>query len=476
MSFNRKWLDVYPEIPRAAKRSDRKKPGVPDGPRTRMLGGSLKDLALYGPKFFLDLQKEYGESASFYINGKFFIALFDPDMVYEVYVTKQKSFIKGVIFRKIRMMLGDALLTSERPVHLKHKRMIQPSFHKNRIENYLEIMFDLTKSQTKEWGKEEKIELYPELFRLTLKIVSQSLFGLDSEKYEERMFKSSTISSNMSARLTLFNFVPFFKYLSIPLIRKYKKASDDLDSLTMEIIEERRGKDSENDLLDMLLMAQDTEGNGFSQQEVRDEALGLLLAGHETTAVTLTWAMMWLSSNPSSLNKIKEEAKNQKWIQEDRPPTMKEIMETSYVDNVINETLRVSSPSWINMKQAVEDVYIKDVFIPKGTHVITSQYVTHRNKEYYSDPMRWKPERWENNFQSTLPNGAYFPFALGPRRCIGDQFAMVEMKILLLMLAHDFDWESAEGSKRIPQIDSKVTLRPKGTVPILIKRNHDSML
>lgn len=473
MNFNRAWLDVYPEIPKSVVKSDVKNISMPNGPRKKSFGGNLKKLLL-GPKFLVDLQKEYGNSVSFYVGGKLFIALFNPNAVQEIYVTKQKSFIKGVVFRKIRLMLGDALLTSENPVHMKHKRMIQPSFHKNKIENYLEIMFNLTRQQAEQWSKQKQIELYTEIFRLTLKIVSKSLFGVDSEKYEDRIHKDSTISSEVSVKLTLLHFASFIKYLFFPLVIQYKRASNDLTNIANEIIQERAGRDVSDDLLDMLIHAEDTEGNKFTNEEVRDEALGILLAGHETTAVTLTWAMMWLSSSPDNLNKLKEEASQQKWIQENRPPTIEEIMQTSFVDQVINETLRLSSPSWINMRQAIEDVTIDGVFIPKGTHVITSQYVTHRNKEYYKNSTQWKPERWTKEFHQSLPKGAYFPFAIGTRRCIGDQFAMLQMKIALLFIAHNFTWENM--SKKMPKIDPRVTLRPKGVVPVSIKKTKGSML
>jgi cytochrome P450 len=476
MSFNRAWPKTYPEIPKSLTKKDVDDTKIPNGPRTKSFGGNLKKLALYGPKFFFDIQKEYGNAVSFYINGKLFIALFDPSMIHEVYVTKQKSFIKGVIFRKIRMMLGDALLTSENPTHLKHKRMIQPAFHKNKIENYINIMFESTKEQSNKWKEKEQIDLYPEVFKITLKIVAKSLFGLNSEKYEQKIYDNSTISSSMSATLTLFNFVPLFKYTSFLLKRKYKKASNDLNKMVIEIIEEKSVEKEGDDLLSMLLMAEDEDGKKFTKNEVRDETLGILLTGHETTAVTLTWAMMWLSSSPKNLKLLREEALNQEWIKEDRAPTIKEIMQTSFVDNVINETLRLSSPSWISMRQAIEDVYVDNVFIPKGTHVITSQYVTHRDKRYYSNATRWNPERWENNFQDSLPSGAYFPFSMGPRRCIGDQFAMIEMKIILLFLAHHFSWKSIDGSKKFPQVEPKVTLRPKGEVPVNIKKNQHSML
>jgi cytochrome P450 len=473
MNFNKRWLDVYPEIPKSVVRSDIKTIDMPDGPKTKGVGGNLKKLLL-GPKFLVDLQKKYGNTVSFYVGGKLFIAFFNANAVQEIYVTKHQSFIKGIVFRKIRMMLGDALLTSENPVHFKHKRMIQPSFHKNKIENYLTIMFDLTQQQAKEWSKKKEIKLYTEIFRLTLKVVSKSLFGVDSEKYENRIHKDSTISSEVSVKLTLLHFAPFLKYLFFPLIIKYKMASNDLTKITNEIIQERIDRDVSNDLLDMLIHAEDVEGNRLAKEEVRDEALGILLAGHETTATTLTWAMMWLSSNPENLNKLKQEAANQQWIQENRPPTIKEIMETSFVDQVIHETLRLSSPSWINMRQAIQDVTIDGVFVPRGTHVVTSQYVTHRQREYYENSTQWKPERWTKEFHQSIPKGAYFPFAIGTRRCIGDQFAMLQMKISLLFIAHNFTWKNL--AKKMPNIDPRVTLRPKGEVPISIQKTQVSVL
>ena len=469
--FNVSRPKEYLPVPKPAKKKNIKNMVIPQGPKPKIIIGNIDGLVGNTIKFLVDMNKQYGDVSSFFIGNQLCLAVFDAEMIQEIHTTKQKSFIKGIGFRKMRKVLGEGLLTSEEPIHLNHRRSVQPSFHKDKINEYSKIMFEETNKMIVEWKKEEVVNVYPEMFQLTLSIVGKSLFGTNPQKYAKDISKNLEISSDRIAKLTVFNFGDFVENLPIPWLKGYKRSTKNLSNIAQKIIEERKNnKNNDEDLLGLLLGLKEY---GFSDKEIRDEILTIILAGHETTATLLTWSIMWLGKNNNSLEKLQKESDNTPWIKEKRFPTLEESYSLTFVGQVIDETLRLSSPSWFNMRQASEDVYLKNIFVPKGTHIVISPYITHRMKKYYKNPMRWYPERWTDEFKKDLPKGAYIPFGLGTRKCIGDQFGILEAKIILLLLAHNFSWKIDSPGNSMPKIKPRVTLRPKGLAPIfLYDRDH----
>jgi cytochrome P450 len=472
--FINKWPQSYPLRPRQVKKKHAEKMPIPKGPRSWKPGDSLYDITRYTTKFFLNLQEEYGKAASFYINGKLYIGLFDPKMVEEVYITKQQDFIKGLGFKRMRKFLGEGLLTSEDPIHKRHRRMMQPPFHKAKIDSYLKEMYDETMRHIETWSNESEIELGPQMMRLTLQIVSQTLFGTDATKYSKEISQNLDIVVDR-IMTTLLPSLEALDNAALPWFKEFKKSSHTLMDITDRIIEERRENPQESeDLLGLLIELVDEDGEKFTNEELRDEALTIMLSGHETTATLMIWALARLSTRKDIVEKIREELKNTTWIQEQRPPSMGELMENKEVTKIIKETLRTNPPVWLAMRQAVKDTEIGGVFIPKGANVFVSQYVTHRNKEYYTNPLKWDPERWEGDFEASLPKGAYFPFGYGARKCIGEQFGLMEAKIALMCIVNNYDIEPVEGTRGVPRLKPRATLRAKGNVPLKVtKIKHD---
>lgn len=469
-AFNRKWLDEYPVRPKTVSKRDGEKLPIPRGPRTKKPGDSLYDIVRYTTRFLLDLRDNYGKAASFYINGQLYIGLFSPKMVTEVYTTKQNLFIKGIGVSKLRKLAGDGLLTSEDPVHKRHRRMMQPPFHKNKIDSYINDMYNVTVQHLENWEGKTTVELSPEMMKLTLKVVSKTLFSTDADKYAEKMSKNLDIAIDRVAT-TMLPSTTLLDNSPLPWFGDYRKASETLSEITDEIINERReGVEQYDDLLNLLIDLADENGEKFTNEELRDEALTILLSGHETTATLLVWMLTRINTKPELLKKLQEEADNAVWIKEKRPPSMSEILETPIAAKIIKETLRLNPPLWFIMRQALEDMTIDGAYIPKGTNVFISQYITHRDPEFFKNPKEWDPDRWDDDLESKLPKGAYFPFGYGARKCIGEQFALIETRILLLYIIHNYTIKSTNAERAVPKVKPRASLRAKGNVPVYIQK------
>jgi cytochrome P450 len=451
--------------PKPIKKNKAEKLPIPKGPRDKKFIGNFFDFAFHGPKFLMNLQKEYGNAASFYINKELYIVLFDPDLVNSVYTSQQKFFLKGIPFLKMKRTLGEGILTTDQPIHLNHRRMMQPSFHKEKIEKYCEIFFLESNKKIEEILEKEIVDLYEEMEDLSFLMIAQCLFGSDFKQYKSKIIKNMAVGSKKSVALSLLPSFFSSPYIPLKWLRDYHKSADILINISKKIIEERKKQNEEkDDLLQLLLSSTNENLQTLSEKEVQNEILSSLLAGSDTTSILLTTSLVWLYLNPKTYKKIKNELLNEKWVNENRPPTIEEIYKESMVDNVIRETLRISSPAWMISRQAKEDLWLENVFIPKGSHVIVSQYVSHRNPKYFDSPFSWKPERWNNNFEKTLPKGVFYPFGGGSRKCIGENLAWVEAKIALSLIINKTSWKSLSKSRVFPKISHYVTAVPSEKV------------
>jgi cytochrome P450 len=458
--------------PSPIKKRKSGKLSIPKGPRTKSPLGNLLEIYRHGPKFFMNLSKEYGDAASFYINNELFIILFDPSMVDAVYTSKQNCFLKGKTFLKIKRLLGEGILTTDQPIHLNHRRMMQPGFHKNKIEDFLQIIFEEAKNKKEEIIKKEQVDLYKEMEDLSFLMISKCLFSSDFKEYQEEIKRDIPLFSKKSMALSILPDIFSSRYIPLKWFRSYHKSCDNLIYLIKKIIENRKKEiEKKEDLFDILLYSKDQKGESLSEKEIINEILSVLLAGYDTTSILLTTSMIWLSLNEKVFEDAKNESMNQKWIIENRPPTIEEIYNSNLIDNIIKETLRLSSPGWSTGRQAKEDVWIQDVFIPKGSHVIVSQYVSHRNPKYFEKPFSWKPERWNNDFEKTLPKGVFHPFGGGSRKCIGENLAWVEAKITLTVMLSSVSWKSFSNSRVFPKINYYVTAAPSEKVMFQVKKN-----
>lgn len=430
----------------------------PAGPRPRWFGGSLQDFRRDPLAFLTHCSQEYGDIVYFRAAHQhmYFVQL--PELVQEVLVTKNSSFIKSRILQRAKALLGNGLLTNEGASHLRQRRMVQPAFHRDRLARYATVMSKLAQRARERFTTGTEVDIDREMNRLTLAIVSKTLFNADVEHDAARIGEAMSALVEMMPVLML----PYSEYiqrLPLPRMRRYRRAGETLDATIYRIIEERRrsGEDA-GDLLSMLLMARDEDGDQgtMTDQQVRDEALTLFIAGHETTATALTWAWHLLSSHPEIEARLHAEISEQL---HGRIPGFDDVPKLRYTSNVFAETLRLYPPAWAMGRMAVEDVLLGGFRIPKGSIVLLSPFVMHRNPKWWTDPESFRPERWETE-DAARPKFAYFPFGGGPRLCIGERFAWMEGVLILATLAQHWTFRSV--STDPVKMAPLLTLRPKG--------------
>ena len=410
------------------------------------------------PNFLLSMQKKYGNACSFFLSRRLFIGLFSPSAVHEVTVAQQHKFVKGVGFARMRKVLGEGLLTNEEPIHLAHRRMMQPPFHHGNLDAYVAIMHNLITEHTEAWKEKSTVDIAPEMIELTLEIVSRCLFGLDSHEYTQIIAESMEVAIDRIERTMLPGLERFDKS-AIKYFKEFEVASDKLVDTAEAIINKRlqSGENKDDDLLGIMLQMRDH----ISIEHIRDEVLTLILSGHETTANVMSWAFSYLSKNPEVRKELEAEADRAAWITEKRIPTYQELEASSPITSAIfEETMRLAPPVWIAPRIATEDCVIDGISIPKGAHVLVSQFVTHRSADHFDNPFTWNPSRWLNtNLEKSLPRGAYFPFGAGTRKCLGEYFAIAEARLILMMVAKNFRLDGD-----FPKAQPRATYRPKGRV------------
>lgn len=381
-----------------------------------------------------------------------------PDLVRDLFVVNAAKFRKGRALQRAKKLLGEGLLTSEGEHHLRQRRMIQPAFHRQRIAAYAETMVEYGEKMAAKWQDGETRNIDKEMMHLTLQIVGQTLFSADVEDEADGVGKA------MTTIIELFNFLllPFSEWLEklpLPHAKRFNKARDSLNRILYSIIDERRrsGEDK-GDLLSMLLMAQDEDdGSGMTDEQVRDEAMTLFLAGHETTANAMTFTWYLLSLNPEAEAKLHAELDA---VLQGRAPSIEDVPKLKYTESVVAEAMRLFPPAWAIGRMSLEEHTLGGYTLPKGSLVLASPYITQRDERFWNDAGKFIPERWES--QSIKEAGQkyiYFPFGGGTRRCIGEGFAWTEAVLLVASIARK--WKLRLDPSQKIGLQPMITLRPK---------------
>lgn len=446
--------EEYSQIPLAITRRKARDLNLPPGPSPLMADLLTLTFMINTPKFLQRTQERHGDITSFFLARKLFIGVFSAQGAYEVTVSKQNHFIKGVGFARMRKVLGEGLLTNEEPIHMQHRRMMQPPFHHGSLDTYVALMHNIIDNHLDKWNTE--IELADEMMALTLEIVAQCLFGLESKNYTQQIAQAMEIAIDRIER-TMLPGLDRFDTSKIPYFKEFRKSSDDLVAIADEIIDRRvkSGIERTDDLLGILLAMR----GAISMNHIRDEVLTLILSGHETTANVLTWAFSYLSKHPDWQLKLQKEARE--WDLS-KAPSYEELEKgTPIASAILWEALRLAPPVWVAPRIALDEVEIDGVVIPQGSHVLVSQFVTQRDPRHFHDPETFDPSRWLNSeFEKSLPKGAYFPFGAGSRKCLGEYFALAESRLILLFIGSRFRL-----TNRFPKVQPRATYRPKGNVP-----------
>jgi len=419
--------------------------------------------------FFRDLKEKFGDAARFTLFNENFILFNHPALVNEVLVTKQNSFRKGKALEGARVFLGNSLLVSEGEEHTRQRRLIQPAFHRGRIAGYAQIMAEKARQWTDTQQEGDKIDLSVEMNRLTLAVVAATLFGSDVDAEAGDIAKSLTVVIENFNRMLL----PFWRYRRfLPTARNFqlRRAHLTLDATIYRLISERRKEARDHgDLLSMLLAAEDAENpqKRLTDTEVRDQAMTLFLAGHETTANALAWTWHLLTQHESVRARMKAEI--DAVVGPDRLPGLEDVGRLPYTTAVFSESMRLFPPVWVVGRRSLEDVTIGEYEVPRRTIVIMSQYLIHRDERFWPDALEFHPERWlDEKAQATRPKFAYFPFGGGGRVCIGDAFAWTEGVILLAVMARRWRFEAVPGHP--VELNPTVTLRPKHGLKMTVRR------
>ena len=405
---------------------------------------------------------KYGDFMRINLGGLSLFLTTRPDLVQDTLVSKHKDFHKDRYYFFLKLILGHGLLTSEDEHHLRQRRMIQPAFHRERVAGYGEAMIHFSDKMRNEWRDGESVDIYTAMGKLALDIVGKTLFNTDVAHEAERVAHILETVLSMDGRFVN----PFGKLIAklpLPGNRKFYGAIAELDTILYRMIGEHRASGDQGDLLSMLLMAQDEDdGKGMTDKQVRDEVTTLFLAGHETTAIALTWTWYLLSQHPEVEAKLHEELDR---VLEGRRPSAADYTNLPYTYRVFKEAMRLYPPAYMIGREAIRETEVGPYTMKKGDIVIMSQYIIQRDPKYYRDPERFDPDRWLPENCEGLPKFAYFPFGGGRRLCVGEAFAWMEGVLVIATLAQKWRFELKPGHQI--GLNPNVTLRPKGGMPMI---------
>jgi cytochrome P450 len=412
--------------------------------------------------------REFGDIGHFTAGSQHYFFVNHPDYIKDILVTHDAYFKKGRGLERAKGMLGDGLLTSEGEFHRRQRRLAQPAFHRDRIARYAGIMVEYAdRMERKRWKNGQTLDIAEEMTHLTLAIAGKTLFDTDTEAEAQQVRQALSVIMKRFNRFML-PFAEFLDSLPLPGNRRYRAARHQLDSIIYRIIDERRRSGEDHgDLLSMLLAAQDEEGGGqMTNLQLRDEAMTIFLAGHETTANALTWAWYLLSKHPDIEARLHHELNS---VLGGRVPVAADFSCLRYTEMVITETMRLYPPAWIMARRALKDYKLVQYIVPAGAIILMSPYVMHHDMRYFPDPFRFDPDRWMPDARASRPQFSYFPFGGGSRRCIGEGFAMMEAVMVLATLAQR--WSPRCVATNRVALQPLVTLRPKHGMRMVLAAN-----
>jgi cytochrome P450 len=439
----------------------------PPGPKPHFLIGNMP-LASRDPLIVLTRwAREYGD-LFYYRAGWIDVYFFNrPDLIELVLVRNHANLLKDRVVQNSRWFLGNGLLTSEGEEWKRQRRLTQPAFYRERIASHATLMTGYTEQMLAAWQDGATVDVHQQMMNLTLRIVVRTLFGVEAGEIDEISGALNTIMRHTAGiRLLL---PPWSRYLPIPGMGNVRRAIRKLNATVAELID-MRGAHCHNDpedLLSTLFSARDQNGATMSRNEVSDQILTFLLAGHETTALALSWTWYLLSQNPDAENKLHQEVDT---VLGGKVPTLKDVPLLIYTDRVIKESMRLYPPAWSLAREVANEFEVGGYRIPAGANVVMSQWLLQHDPRFFKDPMRFDPDRWGTEGCQKLPRFAYFPFGGGPRQCIGAGFAMMEAVLLLSTIATQFKLRHIDRSPIIPV--PSFTLRPKYGMPMQLSRRQ----
>ncbi len=438
---------------------------VPTAPRGSLFFGHLPEFAR-DPLAFLDrTAREHGPMARLRFGRSHAFLVCDPDLIEEVLVSRREAFIKAKPLRALHRLFGNGLLTNEGESWRRQRRLAQPAFQPATLHTHASVVSSRAAGTFDTWRDGDTFDLHEQMKVLLMSIVAESLFGADvAERAAEIGRALESTMDRYASRRGAARFAPDW----VPLgdTRRYLAGVHELERFVSGVVAFRRESGVEQrDLLGMLLTARDDSGSAMNESQLRDEAITLFVGGFDTPALALSWTWYLLSLHQECARKLADEVDA---VVNGRALGMKDLAALPYAQSVIKESMRLYPPAWLLSREAIEDTSIGGCRVAKGTTVMMSPWVTHRDERFFDNPLRFDPDRWATGRTGNLPRFAYFPFGGGPRVCIGAAFAMMETTIILAMLSQRFEFRMIDGRDIAPR--ASMTLRPLNGIPAVVVR------
>ena len=415
-------------------------------------------------RFLIRTRQRDGDLTTFWLLNRKFLFVSDPALIEQVLVKQAARFGKDWFARDLKRMLGEGLLTSEGDFWKRQRRLMSPAFHRERLAEYADVMVDRAEDALARWRPGVERDIHHDFMELTLDIVARTLFSADVEGVGAVVGPAlEAVLDWYSNPLLVSN--PWLERTPLPAARRYREAVAAMRGIVDGIIRQRRARPDpdSHDLLALLLAAQDEDGARMTDAQVRDEVLTLFLAGHETTALVLSWTTTLLCAHPEVTRRLRAEADA---VAPGRRLTLADVPKLAFTEAVVLESMRLHPPAWAIGREALEDFELGGHRFPKGLTVFLSPWSVHRDARWFAEPERFVPDRWMDGLARRLHKFQYFPFGGGPRICIGNAFAMMESVLLLSSFARRFDVTLAPGAR----LDARpaVTLRPAHGVRVVL--------
>ncbi|MFM1920777.1 MAG: hypothetical protein RLZZ303_2411 [Candidatus Hydrogenedentota bacterium] len=415
------------------------------------------------------LEERYPVGCQTRLFGRRIHILNEPSLIETVLVKNHRSYHRDRASAGLKRVMGNGVLTSEDAFHLTQRRLIQPAFHKSRIDAYADTMVRFAKELCTRWQDGSKLDISKDMMEVTLAIIARTMFSYDVASDVATVERSMRILLQHAHRYVIPQLGHLLDRLPLESTRSIERALIELDEVVYRFIRQHRELDEDNgDLLSLLLAARYEDGSGMSDQQVRDEAITLFLAGHETTANALTWTWYLLSQHPEIERRLHEEI--DAVLEDGRDPNTADLPRLDYTRRVITEAMRIcpTVPGFARM--AIEDNNVGPILVRKGDTVLFSQMALHHSKRWYPDPERFDPDRWLPEQAAARPKFAFFPFGGGSRKCIGEPFAWMEAILLLATFARDWRFELAPDARVSEQV--AVTLRARHGMHMIAHRRR----
>lgn len=464
----------------------------PAGPRAGLFFGHAKAFRADRLTFLRDCARDYGDVVRLRLPGRPLLLFNHPDLIEQVLVTQAKHFVKHFGLRVYKPVLGNGLVTSEGDFWRRQRKLSAPAFQGARLAGYARDMVDSAAAMLEGWSADARTagenagdgvtgvavrrDVHADMMRLTLEVACRTLFGADACP-DPHAVGDAMEQSLRALDVRFGRWLPIPDWFPTPANLRLKRALKTLDEVVGGIIARRRrgGADGVanglghrgqegNDLLSMLIRARDEDdGSAMTDAQLLDEARTIFLAGHETTALALTYALYLLAENPEAQRTLHAELDT---VLPGGPPDYADLPRLTCTRRVVTEAMRLYPPADVLGREAIADTTINGVHVPRGTTVFMSQWVMHHDLRYFPDPARFDPDRWTPEFERALPRFAYFPFGGGPRFCIGQAFATAAAALILATLCRRFRFAPAPGFRL--ELWPSITLRPRGAVPLMV--------